>query len=73
MASANFGKSPADRRKAKREQQYAATLVHYLGVEKALATCKENMWNGIRQAILEHQGVQAGAAQRQSTEHKAVA
>lgn len=73
MVSANYGKSPADRRKAKREQQYAGTLVHYLGVEKALAVCKENMWNGIRQAILEQQGVQANAAQQQSAGHEAVA
>lgn len=73
MASTNFAKTPADRRKAKREQQYAATLVHYLGVDKALATCKENMWHGIRNAILEQQGVQANAARQQSAGHKAVA
>lgn len=73
MASANFAKTPADRRKAKREQQYAATLVHYLGSEKALAVCKENMWSGVRQAILEQQGVQAAVARQQSAGHKAVA
>jgi len=73
MATANFDRTPADRRKAKREQQYAGTLVHYLGAEKALAVCKENMWHGIRQAILEQQGVQANAAQQQSAGRKAVA
>lgn len=73
MASANLTRTPADRRRAKREQQYAATLVHYLGAEKALAVCKENMWGGVRQAILEQQGVQAAVAGQRSARQNAVA
>lgn len=53
----NYSRTPASRRKLKREQQYASTLVHYLGVERALAVCRENMWTGVRQAILEQQDV----------------
>lgn len=56
MATATFPTNVASRRKTKRDQQYASTLVHYLGVEKALKVCKENTWTGVRQAIIELQG-----------------
>jgi len=55
MGTIDFDRTPATRRKMKRERQYASTLVHYLGVEQALAVCSENMWNGVKQAILEQQ------------------
>jgi hypothetical protein len=60
MATATFPTNIASNRKAKRDQQYASTLVHYLGVKKALKVCKENTWTGIRQAIIEQQGAVAG-------------
>ncbi len=55
MASVTYDRTPAARRKSKREQQYASTLVHYLGVDKALAVCKKKMWHGVQQAIIEQQ------------------
>lgn len=55
MATASFPVRTASNRKAKRDQQYASTLVHYLGVEKALDVCKENTWTGVGQAIMEHE------------------
>lgn len=56
MATAAFPANTVTNRKIKRDQQYASTLVHYLGVEKALKVCKENTWIGVRQAIIEQQG-----------------
>lgn len=56
MITAAFPTKTASNRKTKRDQQYASTLVHYLGVEKALKVCKENTWKGVRQAIVEQQG-----------------
>lgn len=53
MTSADYERTPAARRRSKRERQYANTLVHYLGVEQALEVCSEHMWTGVRQAILE--------------------
>ncbi len=48
-----FPVKPRSKRKAKRDRQYANTLIHYLGVEKALEVCEENTWNGVRKAIIE--------------------
>ncbi|MBE9555279.1 MAG: hypothetical protein IMF08_00345 [Proteobacteria bacterium] len=56
MNTATFPANTASNRKAKRDLQYASTLVHYLGVEKALKVCAENAWTGVRQAIVEQQG-----------------
>lgn len=56
MATATYQTNIASNRKTKRDQQYASTLVHYLGVKKALKVCKENTWTGVRQAIIELQG-----------------
>ncbi len=67
MTTTHFDKTPATRRKAKRENQYASTLVHYLGIDQALEVCRANMWNGVRQAILEQQGF--GQRQQQETMH----
>jgi hypothetical protein len=36
MNVVNFPVKPAAKRKAKRDRQYANTLVHYLGVRKAI-------------------------------------
>jgi hypothetical protein len=55
MTEMNFARNTSSKRKAKRDQQYASTLVHYLGVKKALQVCKENTWTGVRQAIVEQQ------------------
>ena len=60
MATATFPANIASNRKIKRDQQYASTLVHYLGVNKALEVCKENTWNSVHQAIVEQQGAVAG-------------
>ncbi|MEN8195669.1 MAG: hypothetical protein ABFS30_04025 [Pseudomonadota bacterium] len=60
MTAAAFPTKTASNRKVKRDQQYASTLVHYLGVERALKVCKENTWTGVRQAIIEQQGSVAG-------------
>lgn len=57
MNTATFPVRTASNRKAKRDQQYASTLVHYLGVEQALEVCKKNTWTGVRQAIIEQQSV----------------
>ena len=59
MATATFPTNTASNRKARRDQQHASTLVHYLGVKKALKVCKENTWTGVRRAIIEQQGVAA--------------
>ena len=56
MITAAFPTKTASNRKTKRDQQYASTLVHYLGLEQALKVCKENTWTGVRQAIIEQQG-----------------
>ncbi len=55
MSMATFPTNTVSNRKARRDQQYASTLVHYLGVEKALRVCTENTWTGVRQAIIEQQ------------------
>lgn len=55
MNTTTFPANTASNRKAKRDQQYASTLVHYLGVEKALKVCAENTWTGVSQAIIEQQ------------------
>lgn len=55
MDTATFPVRTASSRKAKRDHQYASTLVHYLGVQKALDVCKENTWTGVRHAILEQE------------------
>ncbi len=55
MSMATFPTNTVSNRKARRDQQYASTLVHYLGVEKALKVCAENTWTGVRQAIIEQQ------------------
>ena len=60
MNTAAFPTRTASSRKTKLDQQYASTLVHYLGVKKALKVCKENTWNGVRQAIVEQHGATAG-------------
>jgi len=60
MFETNFSRNTASKRKTKRDQQYASTLVHYLGVEKALDVCKENTWTGVRQAIIENHAAMAG-------------
>lgn len=57
MNMTTFPVRVATNRKVRRDQQHASTLVHYLGVEKALKVCKENTWNGVRQAIIEQQSV----------------
>lgn len=59
MSVTTFPVRTASKRKAKRDQQYASTLVHYLGVERALEVCKENTWTGVRQAIIEQQSMPA--------------
>ncbi len=41
------------RRKSNRNRSYASTLVHYLGVDEALAVCHERMWHQVRQEILQ--------------------
>jgi len=56
MNTAAFTTRTVSNREAKRDRQHASTLVHYLGVEKALKVCKENTWTGVRQAIVEQQG-----------------
>lgn len=43
----------AARRKNKWNRHYASTLVHYLGIEEALEVCRERMWHGIRDEILQ--------------------
>lgn len=61
MSEMNFARNTASKRKAKRDQQYAGTLVHYLGVQKALKVCRDNTWTGVRRAIIEqHQMAMAG-------------
>lgn len=60
MDATGFPTRTASSRKAKRDQQYASTLVHYLGVENALKVCKENTWNGVRLAIVEQKDAMAG-------------
>lgn len=57
MTDINFARNTASKRKTKRDQQYASTLVHYLGVRKALQVCRDNTWIGVRQAIIEQQQV----------------
>jgi len=59
MATVTYSANFASNRNAKRDQQYASTLVHYLGVEKALKLCKKNTWTGVRRAIIEQQGAVA--------------
>ncbi len=41
------------RRKSNRNRNYASTLVHYLGVDEALAVCHERMWHQVRKEILQ--------------------
>ncbi len=53
MSEMNFARNTASKRKAKRDQRYASTLVHYLGVQRALKVCRDNTWTGVRQAIIE--------------------
>jgi hypothetical protein len=57
MATADFSSKTILNRKARRDRQYASTLVHYLGVEKALEVCRENTWIEVRKAIVEQYGV----------------
>lgn len=56
MATADFSSKTVLNRKARRDRQYASTLVHYLGVERALEVCRENTWNEVRRAIVEQHG-----------------
>ncbi len=53
MTTTKYARNTSANRKAKREQQYASTLVHYLGVEQALKVCKDKTWPGVRRAIIE--------------------
>jgi len=53
-------KNVATRRAANRNRHHANTLVHYLGLAKALKVCRDNMWHSVYQAIVE-QHAAAGA------------
>ncbi len=51
--------SIAARRKSNRNRNYASTIVHYLGVEEALAVCREKSWNEVHDEILQRHPVAA--------------
>jgi hypothetical protein len=59
MATTPNMKTAAARRAANRNRHYANTLVHYLGLGKALKVCRDNMWHSVYQAI-EEQYAQTG-------------